>query len=188
MLTRAGTSSQLKPIPNSRTTAERVKLNTKGALLHHQLYVLLKEQILSGGYRPGDLLPTQDALCRQFSISRITVRRALADLANEGLVRNRQGVGAFVGTIKTNHGPDFSFIGDMRRAMKETTMQILRLEVQQCPTAIARSLRLPDQHEALHVLRTRSNRAHPVTLLDGWIPLQFATAKTATPLENTSLP
>lgn len=187
MFTRSVTSSQIKPIPNSRTTAERVKLNTKGALLHHQLYVLLKEQILSGGYRPGDLLPTQDALCRQFSISRITVRRALADLADEGLVRMRQGVGAFVGTVKTSHGPDFSFIGDMRRAMKETTMQILLLEVQQCPTAIARSLGLPDQHEALHLVRTRSYRDQPVTLLDGWIPLQFAKAITAKALEKTSL-
>jgi len=183
MLTRAGTSSRIKSIPNSRTPAERLKLNTKGALLHHQLYVLLKEQILSGGYRPGDLLPTQDALCRQFSISRITVRRALADLANEGLVRMRQGVGAFVATVETKH----SFIGDMRRAMKETTMQILILEVQKCPTVIARSLGLPEHREALHLVRTRSYRDQPVTLLDGWIPLQFAKAITAKALEKTSL-
>ena len=187
MPSRSGTSRQIKSIPKCRTTAERLKLHTKGALLHHQLYVLLKEQIMNGRYRPGDLLPTQDALCRQFSISRITVRRALADLASEGLVHNRQGVGAFVANIKTNHGPDFSFIADMRRAMKETTMQILMLEVQQCPAAIARSLGLSEHQEALHLVRTRSYRDQPVTLLDGWIPLQFAKAINAKALEQKSL-
>jgi GntR family transcriptional regulator len=185
----SGTSGRATSIPNSKTTTKRIKLSAKGALLHRQLYVLLKEQIMSGRYRPGDLLPTQEALCRQFSISRITVRRALADLTDDGLVRNRQGVGAFVAAAagKTKYGPDFSFIGDMRRALKETTMQILLLEVQRCPAAIARSLGLPEQREALHLVRTRSYRDQPVTLLDGWIPLRFAKAVTAKALERKSL-
>ena len=118
-----------------KTPSGGVTLNAKGALLHRQLYVLLKEQIMSGHYQSGDLLPTQEALCRQFSISRITVRRALNDLVEDGLVHNRQGVGAFVapGAGRAKHGPDFGFIGDLHRALKETTMQVLRLEWQRCP-------------------------------------------------------
>jgi len=164
-------------------------LRAKGTALHHQLYVLLKEQITSGRYRLGDLLPTQEVLCRQFSISRITVRRALNDLVEEGFVRNRQGVGAFVAIDigRARQAPDFSFIGDMRRTLKETTMQILLLETARCPPAIAAHLGLAEDEEALHLVRTRSIADKPVTLLDGWIPRRFAAAVTAKNLKTRSL-
>lgn len=173
-----------------RKTTANVKLSAKGALLHRQLYLLLKEQITSGRYRPGDLLPTQETLCQQFSISRITVRRALTDLVDDGFVRNRQGVGAFVtaqGAGKAKPGPDFSFIGDMRRTLKETTMSILHSEVERCPAPIAAALGLADGEEAVHLIRTRSARGRAVILLDGWIPRRFAKAVTRKNLQKTSL-
>lgn len=175
--------------PGSEIGHASMKLNADGALLHRQLYVLLKEQIVSGRYRPGEVLPTQEALCRQFSISRITVRRALADLAEDGFVQNRQGVGAFVTakTVNTRHGPDFSFIGDMRRTLKETTMRVLALEVARCPRPIAAHLGLAEEEQALHVVRVRSFENKPVTLLDGWIPLPFAQSVTEEKLQTTSL-
>ena len=173
----------------SKTDHPRLKLSAQGALLHRQLYVLLKEQIVTGRYRADELLPTQEALCRQFSISRITVRRALADLEEDGFIRNRQGVGAFItaSTGKTKRGPDFSFIGEMRRALKETTMTLLLLETRQCPATIAAALGLADHEQALHVVRTRSQSDEPVALLDGWIPCRFAKAVTAKALETRSL-
>jgi GntR family transcriptional regulator len=177
-------------VPVSKTAINGVKLQAKGALLHRQLYLLLKEQITGGHYRAGELLPTQEALCGQFSISRITVRRALADLVEDGYVRNRQGVGAFV-TAKTNgkaqSRPDFSFIGDMRRTLKETTMEILHFEVERCPAPIATALGLADGEEAVHLVRTRSARGQAVILLDGWIPRRFAESVTARNLQKTSL-
>jgi GntR family transcriptional regulator len=183
------TSRPVLAVPARKTAPPRLKLNARGALLHRQLYVLLKEQIVTGRYRAGDLLPTQEALCRQFSISRITVRRALADLGEEGFIRNRQGVGAFVaaGAGKTKPGPDFSFIGEMRRTLKETTMKILLLEVRRCPRPIAAHLGLAEDEDALHLVRTRSYGNRPVTLFDGWIPLRFAKSVTAKKLRSTSL-
>lgn len=183
----AAQASPGAPVPVRKTTG--VTLSAKGTALHRQLYVLLKEQITGGRYRLGDLLPTQEALCRQFSISRITVRRALGDLVEDGFVRNRQGVGAFVAVDvgKAKHGPDFSFIGDMRRTLKETTMQILLLETARCPAAIGASLGLAEGEPALHLVRTRSFGGRPVTLLDGWIPRRFARAVTARNLQRKSL-
>jgi GntR family transcriptional regulator len=166
-----------------------MKLQSNGTLLHRQLYVLLREQIVTGRYHAGDRLPTQDELCRQFSISRITVRRALTDLQDEGLIRNEQGVGAFVtaGIERLKRGPDFSFIGDMRRVLAETTMQLLLLEMQRCPPDVAQALGLPPASEALHVVRTRSKDGQPVALIDGWIPPPFADNVTAAGLQEKSL-
>ncbi|HWI61472.1 MAG TPA: GntR family transcriptional regulator [Symbiobacteriaceae bacterium] len=64
------------------------------------LYVQVKEtlvrQIRSGKYQPHSVLPAERELMEQFGVSRITVRRALSDLANEGLVYRKVGRGTYV--------------------------------------------------------------------------------------------
>ena len=67
-----------------------------GVPLHRQLFLVLHDEIDRGVIAPGDALPTEQTLCDQFGVSRITVRRALADLAEQGYIERRQGVGSFV--------------------------------------------------------------------------------------------
>src|ERR1700692_2807073 len=67
-----------------------------GVPLHRQLYLVLHDEIDRGVIAPGGALPTEQTLCDQFGVSRITVRRALADLAEQGYIERRQGVGSFV--------------------------------------------------------------------------------------------
>ena len=64
--------------------------------LYHQVRLVLQESIANGVYRAGDLLPTEDELCRQFDVSKTTVKSALKKLAEEGLVSRQQGRGTFV--------------------------------------------------------------------------------------------
>ena len=54
------------------------------------------KQILAGHYKVGDLLPTEKALCQQFSSSRHTIRDALRFIEATGLVSRRQGAGTKV--------------------------------------------------------------------------------------------
>jgi GntR family transcriptional regulator len=56
----------------------------------------LRDQIDSGALQPGERLPSEPDLVRQFDASRNTVRLALALLTNQGLVVTRQGLGTFV--------------------------------------------------------------------------------------------
>lgn len=53
--------------------------------------VLLRDQIEQGVYKPGDKLPTQRAVAEEFDVSQATAYKALAWLANEGLVTSRRG-------------------------------------------------------------------------------------------------
>ncbi len=46
----------------------------------------IRERIVSGGYVPGERLPTRDALTERYGVSKVTVQRALEALANEGFV------------------------------------------------------------------------------------------------------
>lgn len=64
--------------------------------LYRQVAKSLKEDIVRGAFPVGAQLPTEDDLCKQFSVSRHTVREALRVLRNEGLVASRQGAGTVV--------------------------------------------------------------------------------------------
>ncbi|BFM07499.1 GntR family transcriptional regulator [Halioxenophilus aromaticivorans] len=64
--------------------------------LYVQVARTLKEEIVAGVYPVGTLLPTEEALCERFSVSRYTVREALRILRDDGLVASRRGAGTSV--------------------------------------------------------------------------------------------
>jgi len=64
--------------------------------LYHQLEQDLLERICAGEFAPGDALPTEEGICEQYGVSRITVRRALDALIAQGMITRRRGVGSFV--------------------------------------------------------------------------------------------
>ncbi len=63
--------------------------------LYKQVAVLLREQ-LSGQYKSGDRLPSENDLARHFNVSLLTLREALRSLAQEGLIERRHGSGTYV--------------------------------------------------------------------------------------------
>jgi GntR family transcriptional regulator, phosphonate transport system regulatory protein len=64
--------------------------------LYRQVRQLLAERIATGEYRAGDRLPSEPVLAAELNVHRLTVRRALDELAREGLLHARQGAGTFV--------------------------------------------------------------------------------------------
>ncbi|MCM2535031.1 GntR family transcriptional regulator [Neobacillus pocheonensis] len=64
--------------------------------LYEQVYRSLKNEILDGIYKPGDRIPSEKELTDSFKISRITSKKALEKLVEEGIVYRQQGKGTFV--------------------------------------------------------------------------------------------
>src|SRR5215470_13533349 len=63
--------------------------------LYHRVYLEISREIENGALRPGDRLPSERSLCGELGVSRATVRRAIEELAGDGLVESR-GRGSFV--------------------------------------------------------------------------------------------
>lgn len=63
---------------------------------HKQLYEHLRKQIEDGEFIEGDLLPSENDLCRTYGLARPTVRRALISLSYDGYIITRQGKGSIV--------------------------------------------------------------------------------------------
>ena len=64
--------------------------------LYQQLKDDLREKIKTGALKPDERIPSERELCEQYHVSRMTVRQALAELANEGLLYRTHGKGTFV--------------------------------------------------------------------------------------------
>ncbi|MDF2720793.1 MAG: hypothetical protein K0Q59_468 [Paenibacillus sp.] len=64
--------------------------------MYVRLYKALKEQILTGLIKPGEYLLPENDLCKYYSLSRNSVRKALDELHKEGLVIKKVGLGTFV--------------------------------------------------------------------------------------------
>ncbi len=66
--------------------------------LSQEVELQLRQSIIAGSYNPGDKLPAERELVEQFQVSRVTVRDALKNLQNMGLLEIKRGIkaGAYV--------------------------------------------------------------------------------------------
>jgi GntR family transcriptional regulator len=159
-----------------------------GVPLHRQLFLVLHDEIARGALAAGDALPTEQALCEQFGVSRITVRRALADLADAGLIERRQGVGSFVRdqlpSLRNAGGG--SYMDELRQTEFETEVDVIECDVRAVPAAIADQL---GRERALHVLRLRRERrtSEPLMITEAWLPEQLSATVTEDALSQAPL-
>ena len=70
--------------------------NDSASPLYRQLMQRLRSEITGGVYPVHSRIPSEQELCESYSVSRVTVRKALAELTCEGLLRRMQGKGTFV--------------------------------------------------------------------------------------------
>ena len=71
--------------------------------MYIQMAKHISEAIYLGEYRSGDMLPSENTLCKEYDVSRITVRQALNLLIQQGLVFSVHGKGTFVKTPAISH-------------------------------------------------------------------------------------
>lgn len=160
-----------------------------GVALHRQLYLALRDGIASGRWPAGAALPSEEALCAQYRVSRITVRRALSDLQSHGLVERRQGLGTFVSTRVPAPRPraTLSFVDGLRSYAAETDVRVIAVERAAPPPEVATMLGLGAGEAALHAVRCRSIEATMVMLTDAWVPADLGRRITAAALRRRPL-
>jgi GntR family transcriptional regulator len=103
---------------------------SNGAPLYQQLQKGLRAAIAAKSLGPDDALPPERDLAEQFAVSRITVRKALDGLVEEGLLTRKQGSGTFVaGRVEKNFSKLTSFSEDMAaRGRRSHSVWISRSE------------------------------------------------------------
>ena len=147
--------------------------------LYHQIYVLLREQILGGVYADNELVHTEQELTRRFGVSRITAKRALDELASEGLVVRRRGKGTTVATRVAVPALNANISGLLENLLMmglKTKVAIIDFSYVPASDEVARALGIAPGTEVQRAVRVRS--------LDG-APLSFTTSYVPGPLGRT---
>jgi GntR family transcriptional regulator len=134
--------------------------------LYHQLYEILHEKILLGELKPGDQLPTENELIEQYRVSRITVRRVLNMLVQEGLIYRQAGRGSFVAHATLEHGLSHivSFTEDMRRRGFEVSTRVLFSGLVAAGEELAKKLDVPVGQELARIERLRLADGEPMCI------------------------
>ena len=143
--------------------------------LYYQLYSLLLKRITMGELKPGDMLPTEVALVKEYGVSRATVRQSILDLARNGYVVREKSKGTFV--------RNYNNVGYRDRVKGFTatlsegeavplTSRVLDKRVLAPPGPVAQALGLRENEEAFYLKRIRYIRSVASTFVEDWIPYQ----------------
>jgi len=143
--------------------------------LYHQLERVLLREIEGGRWRAGDRLPTEDELARRFKVSKITVRQALRDLADRGLIRREQGRGTFVERPRMQHGPRqlTSFTEEMRRYGLAPRSRVLEQGVVPAGPSVAVALGIAEGSPVFTLRRLRLADGEPIAVQAASLPVDL---------------
>ncbi|KIC28514.1 phosphonate metabolism transcriptional regulator PhnF [Leisingera sp. ANG-M6] len=114
--------------------------------------IALTDDIAQGRYETGGKLPAEAQLATRFGVNRHTVRRALAEMSEQGLVHSRRGAGVFVAAKPTDYpiGRRVRFHQNLTREGRSPAKQILTLETRAASAREAKALHL-DPGAEVHV-------------------------------------
>ena len=130
---------------------------------YQQIAENLRERLVAGNFVAGRMLPSESELSAEFSASRVTVRRALEVLRDEGLVSARQGFGWFVpgDTVRQPLGKLATIEEQMRASGVTSQRRIVEFGFESAPKKIADVLGIT---QVLRVLRVNLADVNPLPL------------------------
>jgi len=148
------------------------ELERDGAPLWRQIVQRLRREIEAGQHQPGARLPTEAALAARFAVNRHTVRRALDDLSQRGLVRVEQGRGMFVTEDVLDYAvePRTRFSAWVRKNDMEPSGQVLRLLEAEGEPRVLAGLGLPARGRVILLERLGLADGRPVSLTRHYFP------------------
>lgn len=148
--------------------------NTSEKPLYLQLKQIIKEDIVRGAYAAGQQLPPEAELCDMYGVSRITARRAVSDLVDEGILRRQQGKGTFVMESKLKRELiSVSGFSELTMASGKTpSSQILSTAVIRPDEAVAALFRCGPDESVLKLHRLLFIDNEPFILETSHYPLQ----------------
>lgn len=140
------------------------------------IYSQLKEQIIhqiaEGSLKPGDQIPSQYELCEQYQMSHMTVRRALHELLNEGILRSIPGKGTYVAspTRTADSGALVTFSDQMSNLGMKPTTRVLSQKLIPASTVLAQILGIKIGQPVVSLYRLRCADGHPLSLTQCYLP------------------
>ncbi|MDD3138984.1 MAG: GntR family transcriptional regulator [Lachnospiraceae bacterium] len=159
--------------------------------LYRQLMEELKEQIHNGIYKVGDQIPTEPELANQYEISRITVRKTIKELCEQGYLVKQQGKGTFVETPKIyrkiEQQSNVSFTESCKQNGRVPLSHVLSFEIIKAEEWVQDFLKLDSETKVLLITRLLLADNIPIIMENIYLPYDRFEDFQPDKLENSSL-
>jgi GntR family transcriptional regulator len=159
--------------------------------LYAQVRRGLEQRLATAEWRPGDRIPGEPELCLEYGVSRPVVRQALQELASEGAIVRRKGLGTFVAEPKVvSRSLVHSLVGfyqDMERMGVATETRVLAQALEPAGEKIGGRLKIEALTPVVKISRLRSVGGHPVVLVSSYLPYALCPGLIHADLRHQSL-
>jgi DNA-binding GntR family transcriptional regulator len=142
--------------------------------LYFQVAQRIEKAIVDGKLRAGARLENEVALGERLGLSRPTVRRAIQELVDKGLLVRRRGIGTQVVHGQVTRGLELtSLFDDLLRSGKSPSTTLLEMTEIAADSKIAGLLSIEEGSPALYLHRLRLAEDVPVAVMENWLPEEF---------------
>ncbi|MES2056533.1 MAG: GntR family transcriptional regulator [Pseudomonadota bacterium] len=158
--------------------------------LYHQIFLQLREEITSGERPLGSRMPTEQELAANFGVSRITARRALAELADTNLVARKRRVGTtviFEPPARPIEGSIDQAIESLLTFGRSTQVKLIELGEAPARAPISEALGVAVGTPLIRVVRVRSLDGEPLGHLISYVPTDLGEHITRAGLRSTPI-
>ncbi|MBA4602596.1 GntR family transcriptional regulator [Thermoactinomyces mirandus] len=122
--------------------------------LYYQLKEILQEMIDNEELKPGDMIPPERELCEFQGISRMTARKAILALVNEGVLYRAKGKGTFVAEPKPKHLLQLKgFTEEMKEQGFTVRTRILSFQITKATLKLKKQLKMEQDQELVYEIR-----------------------------------
>lgn len=132
----------------------------------------IRAQVSSGELKANDQLPSEHELSTMHSVGRNTVRRAISELAKDGILKTVAGVGTFVADHRLEKTAQhlYSFSSEMSKHGKRVTSRVLEAKLISADSFLARRLQVQLGAEVAFLYRVRLMDGEPTALERSYLP------------------
>lgn len=157
--------------------------------IYFQVKEYLRSEIQTGRYRPNELIPSERELSEEFEINRLTVRQAINELVQEGLLYRQRGVGTFVSTPKIEQPLTrlTSFSTDMLSRGIVPGAQVVSSSIIKASKPVAGQLMIEPDSDVLELVRVRTANGEPMALEKSYMIYDRVKPLHGINMENMSL-
>lgn len=143
--------------------------------LYQQLQATLRAQIEGGRFGTHQRLPSERELSEQFGVSRMTVRQALDQLSQQGLIYGKVGKGTFISEPKIDQQivALTGFSEDMQRRGQAASSRVLKAVELMATKDIASALQIELKTKVINLVRVRLANGAPLALENGFLPMHL---------------
>ncbi len=142
--------------------------------LHEQLEEVMRDKIRSGAWAVGKMIPSENKLCQEYGLSRMTVRRVIGRLEQEGLLERIMGKGTFVCPPKMRCNLKFNGIMDQLERMGYTiSTRVISIERRKncCDETVPN---IPEGVEYFAIKRVRTRDGELMSAYVTYVPVDIA--------------